>query len=1532
MFRYSAEYTVYREVLQNANDAGAPSVEILFEEQKKEETSRVTSITIRNNGRPFNQDDWARLRKIAEGNPDEQKIGFFGVGFYSLFSICEEPFVVSGKSCMAFYWVGDQLYARPGPAPIEMDANWTTIFLKLRDNMERPYLDAFAHFLCKSLLFTQSLERVIVQSGDEILFRIEKKRTEPTTLSLTPQWLLSSCTSKPSGLFTIQEAQMQAVQLDLDKRYTSEPLRGDRSILSSIWSIAKNIAKDKDIKMLEEAMTKPGVFSLFLHIVDCKVRVKVSSAFSTAMERVTKKRPASSFKLALLYSTYDEVEASSGKAVKHPVLSGVLPGMEAGKIFIGFETHQTTGCAVHVAGPFIPTVERESLDFVDKTLAQWNGELVKICGKMIRLLYEIEIQSLQKLFPERKSDVPAAFWNRAGHIMKAFGVGPSSPSPAPGNLVLEEFFNAGSRPFLLPSTVGVVPLEDIRTIPLQVSYFIKDIPVLDTSKWGGADRLVGTILRFNTIQPASFNEIITSLGGRKLSDAELISCLEWIISIGQSGHVGLRSLYSMVSNIIVPVGQGDTLQHAPLSKTTHYPAGSLCYESKMPLPVYCLSPKITERIPGHELSSIFNLKELGMSEWISFVTRNQYLQDAIQAEKVLAFLSGLWGGIDDAERASVASILSIVQIIPTKHGLQKPGDSYMEDVAVFGDVATVVFTNRRAISDLFLLALGVQSHLEVPVIFSKLNDLKWDHRQLIKYMVRIREQLSQDELKMLQTAKVFPSINSQERFSLRDLYLDNDVVRLLGLPVLEWKPGEGPSTWSDTTKFMIELGLNSTIPWNLLLQRVADTDDAGRVKIFNYFINNFHSSYASSYDPSKVDFNFIPLKGSEGLERPLNVFSDDGVVFLGFKVMQPELKPYAALFGIKSHPPSEVLCQVLISRKFAVDDVKVLFSYLSTIIEDFSDAQLQQLARSEFIPSNGIYYRPTDVFFKRGRFDRDDIFPVVPYGETRAHAFLRACGVQDEPQTGQVAVRVCKEPGRFLAKLGADTYLDLLRWLSLQFAQLPNEAVRLLKTAPVLLGIDYNVEAGKEKADEIAESQYCLASAMKLFVIDDTIAQQQFKCLAVPSDTALEQFYDKLGARRLSACVQMTWQHMGVPTATVEASALQELIRTRAPLLVAEGPSTGKFQPKALSHLVDLEAGEVEGIIITRTFEGRSHNQRTTACLKSEKLLLITPEYEIFDVAQTLARLVYVGGKMSETLMLETLLALSLGSLRAKGFPVDRVLGNKMKPAKPQLEESEVMPPQNKQQEVTLPKQQGNAPLPEAGPFQPPPDTSKKRSSLWGVFKDIFRSDHHHASVEGPPSTLPDKVNDTAIKQSLAQSIASLRQHDRSTIDDKGGHTPVPVPITGEDDSQYCEIVPGHSLRYLDTVNGISVYITKSLNQTAVADFFNNSADMLHAFAHDLLLMAQIFGASPSVVHIFHDPSSRAIAFNRNMTLFFNLDHYRRQIRGGLPRQQLLASWFMTFCHELAHNFIHQHDQRHEYYMSCYAEAYLSTFMDQLTQ
>jgi hypothetical protein len=94
-------------------------------------------LLVSNNGTSFRQEDWTRLKRIAEGNPDAEKIGAFGVGFYSVFSICDDPFVSSGKECMAFYWNDrDQLFVRR--RELDKEEDMTTFMLNMRTPSEIP--------------------------------------------------------------------------------------------------------------------------------------------------------------------------------------------------------------------------------------------------------------------------------------------------------------------------------------------------------------------------------------------------------------------------------------------------------------------------------------------------------------------------------------------------------------------------------------------------------------------------------------------------------------------------------------------------------------------------------------------------------------------------------------------------------------------------------------------------------------------------------------------------------------------------------------------------------------------------------------------------------------------------------------------------------------------------------------------------------------------------------------------------------------------------------------------------------------------------------------------------------------------------------------------------------------------------------------------------------------------------------------------------------------------------------------------------
>ena len=163
---------------------------------------QMVRFVVTNDGIPFRTQDWQRLKKIAEGNPDEEKIGAFGVcrppprksctdrdiqvGFYSLWSVCDEPFVESGQKWMGFYWKDgkDQLMARSGDLPSSATSvtseptstghPWTSFSMSLREPtiLEGP-LD-LARFFITSLTFVRTMKKIDMVVDDVKVLQVEK--------------------------------------------------------------------------------------------------------------------------------------------------------------------------------------------------------------------------------------------------------------------------------------------------------------------------------------------------------------------------------------------------------------------------------------------------------------------------------------------------------------------------------------------------------------------------------------------------------------------------------------------------------------------------------------------------------------------------------------------------------------------------------------------------------------------------------------------------------------------------------------------------------------------------------------------------------------------------------------------------------------------------------------------------------------------------------------------------------------------------------------------------------------------------------------------------------------------------------------------------------------------------------------------------------------------------------------------------------------------------------------------------------------
>jgi hypothetical protein len=400
--RYASAGAVYRELLQNSNDAEATTAEIIITTSSSDGDKVVVSQVIyRNNGLPFRAEDWSRLRKIAEGNPDASKVGAFGVGAYTMFSICEEPLVVSGEKgqeeAMAFFWKGDSLWTKTGKAPdgiLNMSASlddsvqndsssWTSFILPSRDPYSLPDFVEFGRFLTASLTFTQCLTNIRVFVNGTLQLNIRKTTIESHTI-VTPKassWWKNdgAVTSSSSGMFTLGKG------ADLTQT----------SIQMSV-SLRKDLSPNNGMETSE----------VRARFASAMVKTKIPIDIEKRMIRVTKKKPPKELTVQIFldaadHSDDDQQQSSSSNLKKKPkqskadlITQSFAPTLGSGRIFIGFRTSQTTGLGIHLAAPLMPTVEREAIDFIDPALREFNSELLEVSGILMRLALEHEMMRL----------------------------------------------------------------------------------------------------------------------------------------------------------------------------------------------------------------------------------------------------------------------------------------------------------------------------------------------------------------------------------------------------------------------------------------------------------------------------------------------------------------------------------------------------------------------------------------------------------------------------------------------------------------------------------------------------------------------------------------------------------------------------------------------------------------------------------------------------------------------------------------------------------------------------------------------------------------------------------------------------------------------------------------------------------------------------------------------------------------------------------------------------------------------------------
>jgi hypothetical protein len=963
---------------------------------------------VQNDGQPFTKTDWGRLKRIAEGNPDETKIGAFGVGFYSVFADCEEPFVSSGSEAMAFYWKGNSLFTKKSKLPEAQASKYTTFVLDYRNTTTpMPNLLSIGQFLATSLTFV-ALQNIEFKIDDYTMLSLKKKTSPVMDLSLPRD--LEARTKE--GLMKVVGVDRTSTQIDASfmsaigwkpqSAVASKPGdsygSGEGSSLRSFFSRlaantssakAKAAAEDsKAQKAIAEDVTKLTTSSIFLRATSADVHTSVTSAFASELERATKKPPPKKTRLSILTSSFDEAAASEAAsaqgtaAVATDVFASVLPNKKpGGRVFIGFPTMQTTGAGMHLSAPsVIPTVEREAIDLNARWVRTWNVELLRAAGIVGRLAFANEMADLHRKLTHSSEkgdkfskEAIAKHIPEALHILGTFSFADSTPSGQVGQIMEEAFWTCFRKASIeMYSTRGVLQTSEVRLGIDELNAFVDAIPVVPKIMMDSP--FVKKLVDFGLISYINVTDIRKELEIKALSKAQVISLITWLGKKSVSGELDPGSRATLLDVAVASIGDDESHGEViALGGITNYLSQSRI-PANMPIPPTTIPFSFTINSSPAELQAL-GWEPLEILPWLRFLietTSSRPEGESITrsskfAIQVLTIISKNWDTLSNSSRAAVAPLLQNKSVMPTKLGMKIPSESFFPSVKLFDDLPVLQGCDK--IKEKVLVAIGVRKTLDLETIFTRLlnpsgqsGQQRWSHLELIKYLTSVQGDIPPDDLRRLKESRICPAEagpkgmeptkGTEKLFKLSELFEPQDSLRSLGLPILHW-PGPPGSyrTSSPEARFLKILGLRAFPSVPELVDMMSSSDQTLRGNAMTYFIANHHSNLYGAFDMKSCRRQILPVQGSDKLVSPTDCFTNDRASILGFTILRPDLHDHANKFGVARDPPmAECVSRLLAKPPQDHRSAVILFGYFASRISELDERNLTRLRPAPIIP------------------------------------------------------------------------------------------------------------------------------------------------------------------------------------------------------------------------------------------------------------------------------------------------------------------------------------------------------------------------------------------------------------------------------------------------------------------------------------------------------------------------------------------------------------------------------------------------------
>lgn len=1438
--KYPVDHALYRELLQNSADAKASSVVISFKSISGTATdpemieslqdAPINRLTVSNNGQRFEEDDWSRLREIAKGNPNESKIGAFGVGFYSVFEVTDEPLVHSGSEAMSFYYVEDQLRYRKDT--VESSSEWTVIDLPYRSPGNLPNLVSFTAFLTQSFMLVPLLSVVLEVDGTRLLEL--SKTVSPSTVIPTPR---SISLNSPENTLSLRSVTSEAFQVTV--KYMNVTQINTSGARANILNFGKKLL-NSFITTSESASDTTEV-TCFLRKITGTVAVNVSRSFAAKMKETVMKPPPKEAIISMLSHSREEKNVSE---LKPPLSDYIFPKeYNDAKIYIGFPTKQSTSMKSHLAmSQLIPTMERTAIDMSNSFVKTWNEQMLYMAGVLSRVVYDHEMNDLSSIADEGERTENACY------IMNKFAFHRSTPDAIVGKWVASGFWRS-CNVIPVPAQLGIYPSNKVRFA--GDATFIKNVPILPDAAFSKAGEFIEKAQMLGLIEELSPDDIVKEAQSRTFDVADLKLFITWCARSLHNESLTWTEAQRILKEAVV-ADESNTYQLG-LVKTFQL---KQTIDDDLPLPPTCIRQDFVSSISLNDLQTI-GWKQLSIVQWLDYIVRNHANLPAAQnltisedfAKRVLKKVSDNWFSLGRQEQQNSVELLSQCTCIPTQLGMKTPSESYLVEIPMFPHLP--VRSKDIPVTDAFLLSLGLRESVDMAFVLKLLHNpepgFEWSTFDVTRYLTTNRKKLKASDWNILRTSSFFEA-NDGKLYKAHELYSPNHSLTELGFRTLKW---DGWDDKSNEATLLYEIGLRGCPTIHELFSAASSSVEKSNIAL-QYYIENFSRNSYSEAVAAKVQAKIIPCSTNGTvvtLETPSSCYSSQDVEMFGFPIVQKKYRAEAWKLGVQPAPKIHLLANALINNPpKSHREAERKFSYLSPRANELNSLTIQNIATSKFIPVENdgrvTHHTPDKVFLELPDAQNEAgssvkffkrLFNFVQYADS-AIPFLLKAGVRYSPKLPEIVRMVLNDPyTAYNESGGRENYESFLLEIATSWSRLSSDRglVSMMQKSRFLIGLV--VDKHEDEKGETKETErVSLVGVTEVAIVDDVIAFNWFKnyVKTAPQVRELEKFYHDLGAALMSKISYENITRGHIVHNEDAASKLKKHLIERCTLFLE-----GRTDASPKIKLQDLQIQLVTSIEVVRqailgTVRTPVFKESISASLdqRNPRELSVVVEnngwtVDWYDLSKAVVKLILSKPSPESVIVLETYLSSDLSMLRRKGINVDRLLREKQREKEQAEVERARLQKEAEERRKEQEAREREARKQEESDMQKAIEESKKsalqaqpqsQSLPKSPSEGPLQPDNAQRSLLPQPSSNPNANSGSSFFGKLKKSISGTSNRPPTTENFNPNNTTTPTPRTPQQQPNTPLSNDATSRRLQEAVNQTKPFTGKELNSKTV--------------------------------------------------------------------------------------------------------------------